>query len=325
MKFGIGLPSFASDSHVVPPERLQSYAQTAENYGFAGAWLIEHLIQPPTYATSQLDPLITLSTIAGATESLPVGTSVLLLPLRNPVHVAKRAATLQHLSNRRLTLGLGAGYVQEEFDAVGVDRSTRGARYREGFELLFRLFNEEEVTFSGNHFSLDSFRLEPRIRGAPPRLLAGGGGVDRDGERVVPRGVKARFKHADGWIVAPDIIENIEHDWDAISSHLESINRDPDTIDRVALQYIHLESSNNASHVRRLQRNVYDALVGADRPVEYAMQNWFSGTIEDIRENLAEYERLGFDEVILHPVAREPTELDRQLDLIQDHLHPHYR
>lgn len=325
MKLGIGLPSFASNSHIVPPERLKAYAQTADEYGFAGAWLIEHMLQPPTYATSQLDPLITLSTIAGATESLPVGTSVLLLPLRNPVHVAKRAATLQHLSNRRLSLGLGAGYVKEEFDAVGVDRSNRGARYREGIELLSRLFREDEVTFSGDHFSLDSFKLEPKLRGAQPRLIAGGGGVERDGDRVLPRGVKARFEHADGWIAAPDTMEHIEHDWNAIRSHLEAIDRDPDAVDRVALQYIHVEPSDDPGHVRRQQRNVYDKLVGADRPVDYAMQNWLSGTIEDIREQLTEYERIGFDEVILHPVARQPAELDRQLDLLQSHIHPFYR
>jgi alkanesulfonate monooxygenase SsuD/methylene tetrahydromethanopterin reductase-like flavin-dependent oxidoreductase (luciferase family) len=73
---------------------LRRYVRLADEYDFAGAWLIDHFIEPPTYATSMLDPLATLSFVAGEAETLPVGTSILSLPLRNPVMVAKRAATL---------------------------------------------------------------------------------------------------------------------------------------------------------------------------------------------------------------------------------------
>lgn len=325
MELGIGLPSFASDTHILPAERLQSYAQTAESLDFAGAWLIEHLLQPPTYATSQLDPLITLSTIAGATDSLPIGTSVLLLPLRNPVLVAKRAASLQHLADRRLTLGLGAGYVEAEFAAVGVDRDNRGERFREGIEILSRLFSEDTVSFDGDHFTLEDFKLEPTIRGPTPRLLAGGGGIERDGERFVPRGVRHRFAHADGWIAAPDTRENLEADWEDIAAYLENQGREPESLDRIALQYLHLEPGETERHVRRSQKKVYDGLVGPDRTAEYAMKSWLSGTVEQVKERLADYERQGFDQVILHPVAREPAAVDRQLRLFHEELQPAYR
>lgn len=323
MQLGVGLPTFASETHALPPDRFERYARLADEYEFSGAWVIEHLVQPPTYATSQLDPLAALSFAAGATETLPVGTSVLLLPLRNPVLVAKRAATVQHLANRRLTLGLGTGYVDAEFDAVGVPIEERSARYREGLELLWRLFHEETVTYDGEFYSVEEFRLEPRL-GRPPRLLAGGGGVETgDGRRVLDS-VKARLDHANGWIAPPGPIDVVESDWNAMADYLEAQGRDPDGVDKVALQYLHLVPGEDAAQVERVQRKVYDGLVGPDRSADYAMANWLSGTVDEVREHLAAYERLGFDEVILHPVAREPGELDRQLRLYRDLLRPAY-
>lgn len=323
MQLGIGLPSFASSSHAVPPDRFRRYAELADDAGFAGAWLIEHLERSPTYATSLLDPLTTLSVVAGATETLPVGTSVLLLPLRNPVLVAKRAATLQHLSSRRVTLGMGTGYVASEFEAVGVPMEERSARYLEGVELIRRLFHEDVVTFDGEFYSVEEFRLEPDL-GQPPRILAGGGGVDTDDGRTVRRTVRERLQYADGWIAAPMPMDALTADWNAFAADLESRGRDPGAVDRVALQYLHLVPGDDADRARREQRTVYGDLVGPDRPVEHAMQNWLTGTVEDVTARLDEYERQGFDQVILYPAAHTPADVDRQLRLYRDRLLPAY-
>ena len=319
MQLGVGLPSFSSDSHAIPPDRFRRYVRRADEYGFAGAWLIEHLAESPNYASSLLDPMATLSYVAGETETIPVGTSVLLLPLRNPVMVAKRAATLQHLASRRLTLGLGAGYVESEFEAVGVPIEERGARYRESIELLRRLLHEEVVTYDGEFFSVEEFRLEPSP-GQPPRILAGGGGVETDDGRRVSRGVKERLRHADGWIAPPETTGNLAADWAEFADFLESTGRDPGGVEKVALQYLHLVPDEDGDRARREQRSVYDGVVGPARPVEAAMEGWLTGTVEDVRGTLQEYRRQGFDEVILHPMTTVPGELDRQLRLYDDFL-----
>lgn len=322
MKLSVGLPSFSSNTHAIPPDRFRRYARLAEAYRFGGAWLIEHLLVPPTYATSLLDPLTTLSLVAGETDTLPIGTSVLLLPLRNPVMVAKRAVTIQHLASRRLSLGLGTGYVPAEFDAVGVPMEERSPRFLEGIELIHRLFTEDTVTFDGDFYSVADFHLEPAL-GNPPRILAGGGGVDTDDGRRVLESVRQRLDYADGWIAPPRALSTLEHDWTAFAEHLESNDRDPSTVDKVALQYLHLEPG-DGERPRRVQRNVYQQLLGAGRSVDHAAQNWLSGTVDDVRETLAGYERQGFDEVILHPVSREPDELDRQLSLWDKFFHSDY-
>lgn len=323
MQLGVGLPSFASDTHAITPDRFRRYVRLADEYGFAGGWLIEHLVKPPSYASSLLDPLVTLSVVAGETETLPVGTSVLLLPLRNPVLLAKRAATLQHLSSRLLTLGLGTGYVEAEFDAVDIPMEERSPRYLEAIELIRWLFESDEVTFDGEFYSVKDFRLEPAL-GQPPRILAGGGGVDTDDGRIVAESVKERLLHADGWIAPPRSTDVLEQDWTAFAEYLDAKDRDPDAADKVALQYLHLVPGDDADQARRVQRNVYSGVVGPDRSVEYATDNWLTGTVDDVLGTLAEYERQGFDEVILHPMTRTPAELDRQLHLYRKFLLAEY-
>lgn len=323
MKLGIGLPSFARESHAVPPDRFRRYTRLADEYEFAGAWLIEHLGENPNYDTSLLDPLTTLAVVVGETKTIPVGTSILILPLRNPVLTAKRAVTLQQLSSRRLTLGLGTGYVEAEFDAVGVPIEERSARYLEGIELIRRLFDEEIVTFDGEFYSVEEFRLEPKL-GQPPRILAGGGGVETSDGRRIATSVNQRLRFADGWIAPPRTPSILETDWSMFADYLESNGQNPDTFDKVALQYLHLTPTDNPDEARRLQRNVYRNMLGDGRSVSEATENWLLGTVDEIKETLAVYEQQGFDEVILHPMTTIPAELERQLRLYRDHLLPRY-
>lgn len=319
MQLGVGLPSFASQSHILPPNFFHRYARRAESHGFARAWTIEHLVRPPTYATSVLEPLTTLSFVAGQTETLPVGSSVLVLPLRNPVLTAKRAATIQHLSGQRLTLGLGTGYVRAEFEAVGIPLEERSKRFREAVALLQRLFTEDEVTFDGEFYSVSEFRLEPALS-EPPRLLAGGGGVETEDGRRIASTVCERLLHTDGWIATSGSPDELEHDWNAFADYLAGKGLDPTQYDKVGFQYLHLVPDEDPDAVRNQQRTVYADLVGEDRSVDHAMENWLTGTVTEIKDVLAAYEQLGFDEVVLHPATHEPANLDRQLKLFAEHL-----
>jgi len=324
MQLGIGLPTAATPSHVIPPDRFRQFVRRAEEYDFAGAWMIEHLLAPPTYDTSQFDPLTTLPLVAGETESLPIGTSVLLLPLRNPVLMAKRAATLQHLSSRRLTLGLGTGYVEAEFEAVGIPYEERSDRYLEGIELLKRLFTETDFSFDGEFYSVENFTLEPALD-RPPRLYAGGGGTETDGDRRVLDSVRARLEHADGWIAPPRSREILRSDWEDFAEYLRATGTEPEFVDRVALQYIHLVPDNNKERAEREQRTVYRKMTGADRIEGSVAEHWLKGTVEDVRERLAAYENDGFDQVILQPATVDAAELDRQLRLYDQYLLPEFQ
>lgn len=313
MKLGVTLPSYATDGYRFPHGRIEQYARRAEEHGFAGVWITEHLIRPPAYKFSRLDPLTTLSTVAGATDTIPVGTGVLLLPLRNPVLVAKRAATLQHLSGERLTLGVGLGWAEKEFDAVGVPYEERGRRFTEALDLLTRLLREDEVTFDGEFYSVEDVRIEPELS-RPPRVLVGGGGVERDGERFVPGVVKERItRFGDGWIGATRSPDVLGDDWNEIADHLEEQGRDPEKMDKLALTWTHAVPNADTRVAEREQRRVYGDIVSEHRGLDFAMQHNLSGSVDDIRSQLQQYEDLGFNQVILAASTTDPASALQQL------------
>lgn len=320
MKLGVALPSFASDGSRVTARLLERYALQAEEYGFAGIWQLEHLLQPPTYRTSWLDPLSTLATVAGVTESIPIGTSILVLPMRNPMLVAKRAATIQHLSEGRLTLGLGLGYVESEFDAVNIPFEERSARFSEGLELLYRLLHEDEVTFEGEFYNVTAVSLEPDVR--PPRLLAGGASVQRDGEQYVPEPVIGRIAKVDGWIAPSGPPWLRKENWTEIADRLEKNGRDPATLDRVALNYTYLVPGADPETATEKQRAVFDGYITGSRGS--AEELHLLGSVADALEQLATYEDAGFDQVIIAPPTYDPHEITRQLRLWKDELLQEY-
>lgn len=325
MELGVTLPIFAGygddDEWLVPAERYRRFARRAEELGFGGAWAFDHLTPPPYYGFGAcLDPLIALSHAAEATEAIPLGTNILILPLRNPVMVANRAATLQHLSEGRLTLGLGAGYVESEFEAANVPHVERYARFSEGIELLYRLLNEDYVTFDGDFWRVENLRMEPH-NARPPRVLAGGTGAsDDDGGRSVAEKVMERIHLTDGWIAGPWNPEDAESDWTDIEAYLRDRDADPNSYDRALMTFTHLFPNLDSEESRDRQRT----LVERYSHWGYAKQNYSLGSVEDVRERLRAYEEIGFEEVVLTPITPDLHQLDRQLELWAELLLPEF-
>jgi probable F420-dependent oxidoreductase len=316
MNLGVALPSYGNDGWRFPSNALRRYARRAEETGFSGLWIMEHLTRPPGRSYNRLDPLTTLASIAEATDRIAVGTSVLLLPLRNPVFAAHRAATIQHLSDDRLTLGLGIGWSEDEYAAAGVPFEERGPRFTEGLELVSRLFREDTVTFDGEFYSVEDFRLEPPAP-RPPRILVGGGGVERDDERTVPRPVKERIlQYADGWVASSRAPDVIEADWTEIADHLEENGRDPATLDRVGLNRAYVVPGVDSELAREKQRRVF----GSWSDDEGAMEKYLTGSVDEIRGGITRYRDLGFDELVLDPVTHDPADAEDQLRSYEKHL-----
>ena len=182
----IGVPLF-----MLRPEQMAAVAQRAEQLGFESVWVAEHLVFPSVIrsrypysaggvppinpATPLLDPFLVLMQVAARTERIRLGTNVYILPLRHPLAVARMAMTLDLLSNGRLTFGIGLGWLAEEFDAVGVDFASRGARTREYVRAIRSLWTETEPSFAGRYVSFGPLRFEPKPAQKPyPPLVFGG-------------------------------------------------------------------------------------------------------------------------------------------------------
>lgn len=187
MKFGI---AFANTGPFAHPAKAIEFGQAAEAAGFESIWTVEHVVVPSNYGSTYPysptgkmpgpddsiipDPLMWLSFLAAATSTIKLATGILILPQRNPVVLAKELATLDHLSSGRLELGIGVGWMKEEFDAIGVPFADRGRRNDDYVAAMRALWSEDKATYHGDYVSFDECILRPRpVNGTIPIHIGG--------------------------------------------------------------------------------------------------------------------------------------------------------
>ncbi len=175
MKFGI---AFANAGPLGDPELAVGLARLAEELGFESLWTVEHVVVPTGYASEYpyspdgrmpggeqvaiTDPLIWLAYVAAATTRIRLATGILILPQRNPLVLAKEVATLDRLSGGRVDLGIGVGWLREEFDALGIPFERRGARTDEYIEVMRRLWREPTTAFTGEFTDFGELNSYPK-------------------------------------------------------------------------------------------------------------------------------------------------------------------
>lgn len=188
MHLGLILPNFGESS---TPNGMRQAAESAEKLGFDSIWVTEHIIVGPegvdpygrVYA-----PLVTLGWIAGLTERIGLGTSIVLAPLHHPIHLAKEAATLQELSGGRLRLGLGMGWHEDEFRFMGIPFRGRGRRADEAIRLMRALWRGER-SFEGENWSFENATFAP-LPEPEPEIWIGGSS---------PRAIRRARELGDVW------------------------------------------------------------------------------------------------------------------------------
>ncbi|HUY26806.1 MAG TPA: LLM class F420-dependent oxidoreductase [Candidatus Binataceae bacterium] len=186
----IGL-MFANSGPFADPQLFAHLAQTAERCGFESIWTVEHVVIPKDYKSPYPysrsgkipgpedvaipDPLLPLAFAAAITKNLKLGTGVLILPQRHPLYVAKETATLDLLSNGRLLLGIGSGWLEEEFQALGLDFHQRGRRTDEAIQSLRALWSDGASMFHGKHFNFGPVQCFPKpVRKTGVPIIIGG-------------------------------------------------------------------------------------------------------------------------------------------------------
>ena len=181
----VGLTFFPTRPHMLIPS-----AKRAEELGYESLWFPEHLVFPvesqsvypygdrdrgaPLPGTYLVDPFIAMSYVAALTSRIRLGTAVYILPLRNPITTARAVATLDVLSQGRVLLGIGAGWLKEEFEVTGEPFDNRGGRMDEMMQILKQLWTEPTVSFQGKFYSFPPVGFEPKPVSAPIPLLVGG-------------------------------------------------------------------------------------------------------------------------------------------------------
>ncbi len=211
------------------PAIMMAVSRQAEARSFESVWTGEHVVLPdPQMPPSPAPPLmnmvhppVALAYIAGCTQTLKLGTGITLLAQRNPVVLAKEMAGLDFVSGGRLIMGIGAGYLKAEFDALGIDFSSRGARSDECIDVMRELWTAENPTFEGRftQFAGIQSRPQPVSLGGPPIVV--GGTSDAALKRAVTR--------CQGWYGFALNVEQTKNCIDRLAAFTERYSR-PDTL-----------------------------------------------------------------------------------------------
>lgn len=214
------------------PEVIADIAHAAESSGLNSLWTGEHAVLFEDYAANYpyaktgrypldtnyvpLEPFIALTYVAAVTKTLRVGTSVLLLPQRNPVYTAKSAADLDVVSGGRFDLGIGVGWCREEFEALDVPWERRGARADEYVQVMKALWEEGEANFAGEFYRIQRAVQTPKPAQKPhPRILVGG---ENDA-------ALRRVARNDGWIAFDRPLDELKAMLGQIDAHLAEHGR----------------------------------------------------------------------------------------------------
>jgi probable F420-dependent oxidoreductase len=224
VKIGFAVPG--TGSWATPANQLRVAAR-AEELGYHSLWTLQRLLNPAgsddeTYRNVP-DPLITLAHLAGRTSRIRLGVAVVDLPFYSPALLAKQATTLDHVSAGRLDLGVGLGWMREEYAAVGVPYERRGARAEEFLRVLRLLWTEETAEFHGEFYDLPPARMEPRpVQSPHPPLLLGG---------TAEPALRRAGRVADGWVSSSRAdLSRIGESIALIRSAAAEAGRDPQTL-----------------------------------------------------------------------------------------------
>jgi probable F420-dependent oxidoreductase len=220
-------------------DQMIALARKAEDVGIESVWTFEHVMIPVDYEskypyspdgkmgappeTNLIDPLIALSAIAQNTTSLRLGTGVNILPQVSPLYLAKQAASLDFISNGRFMLGVGIGWLREEFQALGVPFERRGARFDDYVEAMKKVWSGDVVEHKSDFVEWSGFKSYPVPVQKPHVPVIIGGSKGKVFERIA--------KHGDGWYAPGSGVEQMADLIGQMRKACEQFGRDPSTVE----------------------------------------------------------------------------------------------
>lgn len=319
MKVSVFLPSYLTpETGGDHARQLLRFAAHAEELGFEALFVTDHLLTARRfYRVGWTESLLTLTHAAAVTQRIGLGTSILVLPTRHPVLLAKQIATLQHLSGGRFIFGVGTGWYGPEFEATGGARAQRGRRTDEVLEATMRLLRGGEHSYEGRHYRFHNIAIEP-VAKVPPVWVAGGRQYEHaaspEGPTMVPA-VLDRICRWDGWIArttASD--EQIAMDLRDIDAELARRGRDRRARERgfaVANEsFCWISESGRRADVVAEQQRRMRAVISDERPWDYIETVYLTGTIDEIQRRIQYRVDAGIEHLLLHTMTPDLGQLD---------------
>ncbi len=282
MDWGIHLPHLGRQA---TRTALIEFSQQAEQLGFHSGWVSDHVAWPQAIGSQYpysddgsfapppdmpwLDPIGTMFFVAACTETLKLGPTVMILGYRPPVLTAKAIASLDHLSGGRVILGVGVGWMREEFEVLGMPYDHRGKRADEQLELFQGFFTEARPSYSGAFYDVPEVGFEPKpVNGSVPIWVGG------DSEAAFRR--IARF--GDGLHAAFQPLATVQASWGRVREVVSEAGRDPASVRLSVRLYLDPEGSMPASKS-------------------------IAGSNAEMADTIGHWAAIGVDHILLDPVA----------------------
>ena len=324
MKFGFTLPSYTWPGldYEMTYRVTKEMARRAEALGYDSLTVWDHLLTAPgLYGGSWLDPLMVLACAAGATEKIPLGTHILVVPIRHPVLLAKELATLDHMSGGRFFFGVGPGWNEPEFTSMGISMRERGRRTDEILDAVKLLLTEENVSFSGQFFQFEDVTIEPRPETYFPVWVAGGSRIpdslSPDQPYMVKTVLERIVKHADVFTCrASGNTEWVARDYQTVRAYLENAGRDPSTLELAHVQAGYVVDTSDSAKALSIQRKPMETIMGLNRDWDHLQGCYLVGSIDDIVEKLKFLESHGLEHVTIQPAGPEMEQVDLWMEKI---------
>jgi alkanesulfonate monooxygenase len=298
--FGIAARNFTAYPEMPDAGALVEYGVKMEQMGFDSLWVWDHVLLGVRPNFPIIESLTLLTAVAARTKKIKLGTGILVLPMRNPVILAKQLGSMDLLSNGRLIMGMASGWYKREFDAVGVPFEQRGKIMDENLDIMTRLWTEDMVEGDWPHHKIPAGVMYPKPvqKPRPPILI--GGYVDRVLQRAAVAG--------DGWLTYFYRPDSFAKSWAKIRNFAKEGGKDPDTL---------------------LNANQLPICVGKSRAaVESDMNEWLGkewdyaswsestkdsaimGTVDECVAQLKEHLAVGTQKLIFVPYKYEPEQIE---------------
>ena len=289
--FGIAARNFTAYPEMPDPKALIEYGEKVEALGYDSLWVWDHILLGVEPNFPIMDSLTTLTTIAARTKRLKLGTGILVLPLRNPVALAKQLATMDQFSNGRLIMGMASGWYKREFDALGIPFDKRGKLMDENLEILNRLWTEEKVDGKYTAHNISAAVMYPKPAQKPRMPLLIGGYADR----VLARAGVA----GDGWLTYFYEPKNFTKSWNKVVAAAKDAGKDPGKLLNASQLPIMVGKSKEAVQADMLDwlNKEWDFPANSDCSRESAIM----GSVDDCVAQLKEHLAVGVQKIIFVP------------------------
>ncbi len=298
-EFGVAMRNFTRYPEMPSARELIAYGVRMEELGFESLWAWDHVLLGTDPNFPIHETLAILTAVAARTSKIKVGTGILVLPVRNPVILAKELATIDHISEGRLIVGAAVGWYKREFDSLGADFHKRGRLMEQYLEIINRLWTEHRVDGSYPPYNLRGAVLYPKPVQKPRPPLLIGGYVDAVLKRAATKG--------DGWLTYYYTAESFARTWAKVRGYAAEAGRDPDTL---------------------ISTNQLPICIGRREEIEAPMKHWLQtewdyaswsestmdsaimGSVEECIAQLQAHIATGVDRIIFVPYRYQREQLE---------------